>query len=134
MPNAYYIKRLDEQGKLSIVGNRPQEFILDIWLDQRFSVFQGVASRERIEAKLLRIANRKVPYLLIVPSIVCTNLIPQITKSIIPKEVFFSTPDRLETHTKWHEALFRIDQIKNLSHFCDDSLEVYIHEKRLTKI
>lgn len=102
--------------------------------DQRFSVFQSLASHAQIESKLLRITNRRVPYLLIVPSFVWANIIPQIAKSFPSKEVFFTTPDRLATRTKWHEALFQIDQIRNLFHFYDDSLSVCIHEKRLTRV
>jgi len=133
LPNAYYIKRMDENNRLRMIGNRPQEFILEIWLDRRFSVFQCLARHRQTEARLKRIANREVSYLLIVPSIVWADKIPLITKSTIPDDVFFSTPDRIKS-SPWHEALFQIDQIKNLFHFEDDSLKNITHEKRLTKL
>ena len=79
-------------------------------------------------------AGREVPYLLVVPSIIWANKIPLIIKSTIPEKVFFTTPERLNVRTDWHKALFRIDQIKNLTHFEDDSLSTPIHEKRLTKL
>lgn len=134
LPSSYYVKRLNDKGKIAVVGDRPQEFILEIWLDRRFSIFQSLASNRQVEAKLREMAGREVPYLLVVPSIIWANKIPLIIKSTIPEKVFFTTPERLNVRTDWHKALFRIDQIKNLTHFEDDSLSTPIHEKRLTKL
>lgn len=131
--NTYYIKRLGEDGKLNFVGNRPQEFIVDLWMDRRFSVFQRIVSHKQIEARIRKLANREVSYLLIVPSITWVNKIPLVTKSSIPEGLFFSTPERLRNTFNWYEALFQIDQLKNLYHFQDDSLRVPVHEKRLIK-
>lgn len=134
IPSSYYIKRINDHGKIAITGGRPQEFILDIWLDRRFSVFQSLTSKRQIEEKLKKMAGREVPYLLVAPSIIWANRIPLIIKSAIPEGVFFTTVERLNVRNDWHEALFRIDQLKNLAHFKDDSLCAEVHEKRLTKL
>lgn len=133
-PQAYYIKRIDENGNLIIVGSRQQEFILELWLDHRFSVYQNLTNHDQFKIELNKYAHREVPYLLVVPSIAWANRIPQITKSPIPDDVFFTTPERLKNNSKWSEALFQIDQIKNLVHYQDDSLRMAVHEKRLTKL
>ena len=133
-PGAYYIKRLNSHGKIDVVGDRPQEFILDLWLDRRFSVFQNIANIERNEKELRKKVGREVPYLLVVGSPLLAKRIPSIIKTVAPETVFFTTPDRLTTKNDWHTALFQVDQLKNLNHFSDDSLYETVHELRMAKL
>ena len=133
-PGAYNIKRLNLQGKINVVGDRPQEFILDLWLDRRFSVFQNIANIERNEKELRKKVGREVPYLLVVDSALWAKRITSVTKAAISETIFFTTFDRLVTKNDWHTALFQIDQLKNLSHFADDSLSETVHELRMAKL
>ena len=132
--DAYYIKRIDGRGRVRIVGKRPQEFILGLWLDQRFSTFQTIAAVSQMEAKLRKMAGREVPCVFLVNSPMWVKRIPQITKANVSEQVFFTSPERLEVNSDWHKALFQVDQLKNLNHFTDDSLSETVHELRMAKL
>lgn len=133
-PGAYYIKRLNTQGKIDVIGSRPQEFILDLWLDRRFSLFQNITNIERNEKVMRERVGREVPYLLVVSSPIWAKRIPSITKTAISETIFFTTPDRMSTKSDWCRALFQIDQLKNMNHFKDDSLLETVHELRMAKL
>lgn len=133
MSDCFYIRKIDsETGKIIKIQGRPQEFILDIWMDSRFSALRNIANYSLTRETMRRIAGRGIPYVLVVPSISWANNTLKILDFSMPDEIFFTTPERLQT-LSWNEALFRIDQIKNLLHFSDDSLSEEVHERRLTK-
>ena len=128
------MKRLNTQGKIDVIGSRPQEFILDLWLDRRFSLFQNITNIERNEKVMRERVGREVPYLLVVSSPIWAKRIPSITKTAISETIFFTTPDRMSTKSDWCRALFQIDQLKNMNHFKDDSLLETVHELRMAKL
>lgn len=131
-PYGYYVRKLNEARRIQIVGGRPQEFLLDIWLDGRLSVFRNFLLYNRSLRKIRSLTRRDISYLIVVPSEKWANLILWIVNTPQPPGVFFTTPARLSACT-WSEALFNIDQLGNLAHYTDASLSSLVHERRLAK-
>ena len=132
-PYAFYIRNLNKDGRISVIDGRPQEFLLDIWLDGRLSVLRNFLYYQRSLMQVEKSVGRKIPYLIVVPSIKDACFIIKTTGIYQVPEIFFTTPDRLSTKS-WPEALFCIDQLGNLEHFKDKSLYATVHERRLKKI
>ena len=126
----YYIRSLDENRKIRVFHGRVQEFILDIWLDGRLSILRSILFYQRSLGQIRKKAGRDLAYVIIVPSEKAACVLLKELNSPQPEGMYFTTPDRL-AQKAWHQALFSIDLLWNLSHFTDESLEETVHEKRL---
>lgn len=131
-PYGYYIRKLNERGRIQIVDGCPQEFLMDLWLDGRVSVIRNLLYSDHSKRQSRILTGRVLPYLLILPSEKWAFDILQAADIPQPKEVYFTTPARLSTCI-WQKALFRIDPLGNLSHYADISLKTLVHERRLAK-
>lgn len=129
---AYYIRKLTEDKKILIEDGRPQEFLLDIWLDGRLSIARNMTRYQQTAGKLIQMAGREIPYVVVVPSEPAAISLLRIIDIPQPKGVFFTSPSRLAS-CSWSEALFRYDQLGNLMHFQDASLTATVHERRTSK-
>lgn len=134
-PLGYYVRKLSEANKVVTEQGRRQEFLLDIWLDGRLSVMGNIVRYDRLKREVAAITKRVLPYLLVVPSeewIMSLLQTPNLIDGILPEDIYLTTPERLQRRP-WHEALFRIDQLGNLTHFTDKSLRTAVHERRLKR-
>lgn len=125
-----YIRKLNAEGKVLAIGGKLQEFLFDIWLDGRLSMLQNILYFNRISAKIRSSAGRALAYVVVVPSEKWIHNILKSVKLIQPPNIYFTTPTRLSGE-RWPEALFVIDQLNNLLHYKDDSLQETVYERRL---
>lgn len=127
---SFYIRKLTNFKKIEVVDGRPQEFLVDIWLDGRLSIARTLLNYRRVTPFIQSKIKRSISYLVVVPS---EQWIYRQLKSLDlyqPNSVYFSTPARLAV-CNWEEALFSIDQLGNLSHFQDKTLKTRVHERKL---
>ena len=129
LPNAAYIRKLTEQRKIQIVNGKPQEYIVEDWNDGRISVLKNLMYFQQISAKIKTYAKRKIPYVVIVPSEKNLNKLLRTMNILQPEDLYFTTKNRLQGNS-WAAALFRFDQLGNLSHYKDADLKEQIHERR----
>ena len=129
----YYIRQLTESKKIQVIGGRPQEFLMDVWLDGRLSVLRSLLYYQRALGQIVKYSHREIPYIIVVPSEkwACTML--KMANTALPEGVFFTTPSRLSSRP-WAAALFCIDQLWNVAHFTDGSLIKTIHERRMARL
>lgn len=130
VPYSYYVRQLNADKKIHVIGNRPQEFLMDIWLDGRLSVLRNILYYQCSLNQIEKLTRRKLAYVVVVPSECSACALLKVLKITQPAGLFFTTPARL-AERPWNKALFCIDQLWNLNHFADNSLSVAIHEKRL---
>lgn len=129
---SYYARKLTADKKILIEDGKPQEFLLDIWLDGRLSIARNMTRFQQTTGKLLKMAGREIPYLIVLPSEQAAENLLKTMDTQQPKGIFFTSPSRLASKP-WNEALFKFDQLGNLVHFQDNSLTVSIHERRFSK-
>ncbi len=125
-----YIRRLTPEKKIEVFNKRPQEFLVDIWLDHRSSVVRTILNYRKLSSQITQVTKRQMAYLIIVPSE--TWIYKKLKQMDVsqPDNIYFTTPSRLSA-CNWEEAIFIIDIIGNLAHFTDKSLNGYVHEKKL---
>jgi len=126
----YYTRRLNVDKKIRVVKGRPQEFLMDIWLDGRLSILRNVLYYQRALEKIKKIAHRSIPYLMVVPSEKAACAMLKVLHVAQPQGIYFTTPERMAGEP-WPKAVFCIDQLWNLNHFTDESLTETVHERRL---
>lgn len=131
-PFEFYIRKLNDQKKILTINGRPQEFLLDIWLDGRLSVLRNLVFFNRLSRQIVSMTKRPLSYLVVVPSEKWALTVLRIINSPQPQGVYFTTPTRLSA-CNWEGALFYIDQLGNLMHFTDASLKDMVHERRMAK-
>jgi len=131
-PYGFYARRLTEQKKVLVSDGRPQEFLVDVWLDGRLSVLRTILSEEQAARQTRAAVGRAIPHLVVAPDERAAAQALRVIGTAQPKNMFFTTPARLSA-CSWAEALFTIDQLGNLSHFAGDSLVEAVHECRLPK-
>jgi len=124
-----YARRLINGNKVQLIDGHPQEFILDVWLDGRLSILRNIYFWEKFSDEIYKYVGRKIPYLIIVPSEAWILLLIKCMKISVPKNICFSTLDRLK-RDPLPKALFTIDSLLNIVHFEDYSYSVTVHEKR----
>ena len=127
---AYYIRSLDDNRRIRVFNGRPQEFILDVWMDGRLSILRSVLFYQRSLGQIRKKAGRSLAYVIVVPSEKAACVLLKELSSPQPEGIYFTTPDRL-TQKAWPQALFSIDLLWNLNYFTDESLKETVHEKRL---
>ena len=125
-----YIRKIGAGKKIVMIGNRPQEFLFDIWLDGRLSVLHNLLYFNHISTCIRSKTGRSLPYLVVVPSEKWIHNILKAVNLIQPANIYFTTPTRLAA-SNWSEALFIIDQLNNLLHYKDASLQNTIYERRV---
>lgn len=126
----FYVRKVTEDRKIQVINGRPQEFLMDIWLDGRLSVLRNVLYYQRALEQIKKNTHREIPYLLVVPSEKAACAMLKVLGISQPSGIFITTPDRL-AQKSWPNALFCIDQLWNLNRYIDDSLTETAHEKRL---
>ena len=129
---SYYARKLTADKKILIEDGRPQEFLLDIWLDGRLSIARNMTRFQQTTGKLVKMAGREIPYLIVLPSEQAAVNLLKTMDTQQPTGIFFTTPARLAANP-WYEALFRFDQLGNLVHFQNNSLTMTVHERRFSK-
>ena len=129
LPNAIYIRKINEQRKIQIVEGKAQEYIVEEWSDTRMSVLNTLLSFQKKQARIKEYAKRKISYIIVVPSEKEIVRILKALDMIQPDDLLFTTQNRLEGN-EWAAALFRFDQLGNLYHFKDAGLKELIHERR----
>lgn len=125
-----YIRKLSPQRKVAVQNGRPQEFLLDFWMDGRLSVLHKIAYHNRYSLQFASRMQRGIAYLVIVPAEKWLGSIIRQNAIRCAKDVFFTTVERLEKKAL-PEALLQIDEAGCLYHFDDFSLGVPVFERRL---
>ena len=110
--------------------NRPQEFILDIWLDGRLSVLHKIMYYHNIERALKAKLGRSIAYLVVVPDERWINKTLALYDAHGAQNVFFTTIVRLEGE-KLNEALFQLDGLGTVHHFSNMGLKELVYERRI---
>ena len=124
-----YIRKLTPARKVMIQDDRPQEFLLDIWLDGRLSVLHKILYYHDIERRFIASATRNVPYLVVVPDERWVNRILALCSAREVQDVFYTTADRLG-NGRFNEAVFRLDERGTIYHFSNMGLKETVYERR----
>lgn len=124
-----YIRKLTPARKVMIQDDRPQEFLLDIWLDGRLSVLHKILYYHDIERRFIANATRNVPYLVVVPDERWVNRILALCSAREVQDVFYTTADRLG-NGRFNEAVFRLDERGTIYHFSNMGLKETVYERR----
>lgn len=129
-------------GKAITINGRPQDFLLDFWYDDRFSVMSKIFYHAELDWKFDRMVHgiqSHPAYLVVVPSekYILDRLVsvewfsrhenksPVKTDDIFGN-VFFTTYDRLRTRS-FCEAVFQYHPVTKMRvHFTDDSLAKFV--------
>lgn len=125
-----YIRKLTPAGKVMTQDNRPQEFILDIWLDGRLSVLHKIMYYHNVERALKAKLGRSIAYLVVVPDERWINKTLALYDARGIQNVFFTTIVRLEGE-KLNEALFQLDGLGTVHHFSNMGLKELVYERRI---
>ncbi len=124
-----YIRKLSPQRRVSVQCGRIQEFLLDVWDDERLSVLHKIAYYHSVVLYLEQRLGRSMSYLVVVPSEKwLENILRQGALFQIPN-VYFTTTERLNKRG-FSDALFVIDKTGGLYHFSDASLNTPVFEKK----
>lgn len=125
-----YIRKLTPAKKVMVQDGRPQEFLLDIWMDGRLSVLHKILYYHSIERRFKTHVARSVPYLVVVPDERWVNRILTLCDAQGTQNVFYTTMDRLGK-SEFNEAVFQLDEQGTVHHFSNMGLKESVYEYRL---
>lgn len=131
VPSTYdfYVKSVTDHGRIQVIGGRAQEFFIDSWCDNRYSVLHNILHHNRYSSIFSFSIGRNIPYIIVVNNIKESYRLFSKLGISIGSDVFFTTIQRLKKF-EWNRALFRIDAIGNVYHFSDRSLKNEVFEKK----
>ena len=124
-----YIRKLTPAKKVMIQEDRPQEFLLDVWLDGRLSVLHKILYYHDIERRFRACVARSVPYLVIVPDEKWVNRMLALCNARGVQDVFYTTTDRLR-NSEFNKAVFQLDEQGTVYHFSNMGLKETVYEHR----
>lgn len=129
----FYARKLTADKKVETINGRPQEFLIDFWLDGRLSLLCNIMRYKQSLMTMKSAVGRILSYVVVIPSEKWASYLLHYLHGVQPQTLFFTTPNRLENRL-WEESVFRIDQLGNIVHFKDRSLKETIHECRANQI
>lgn len=123
-----YIRKLDHTRHILVQDGRPQEFLLDSYLDRPLTVLHQIVDHRKVCAEMIRSLGRKIPYLVLVSDEKSFYQDLMLAQCLDWSDVYFTTKDRLVS-TSFPEAVFQYDNNGNLFHFRDFGLQERIFER-----
>ena len=126
-----YIRKLDPERHVAVQDGKPQEFLLDYWMDGRVSVVHKIFFHNKTNFAFEQRMRRGISYMIVVPSEKwLSNVLAQCGARGM-KDVYFTTAERLEKRSL-PEALFQIDEVGALYHYLNCGLKERCFERRLS--
>lgn len=124
-----YIRKLTPQNKIVVQNGRPQEFLVDIWEDNRLSVLHSILYFQSSVLELWSRFKRDISYLVVAPDEKWLDTMLLQGRARGAKGVYFTTSERLKKRA-FPEALFQIDEAGALYHFLEPSLMEREYERK----
>ena len=119
-PYAYYMRRLNPNGKILVENKKVQEFLVDEYFFSPLSVLSRIQYHEKHSALFKNRYKRDILYIVIVKNL--KEVYEDIVVSGIVEtgKICFTTPKRLAS-MPMHQALVTFDSSKNIFNFTDSS-------------
>lgn len=132
----YYARMLNGQTHGVLVKDgRPQEFLVDVGVPSLpLSCLAKAVCHNGTILNLTTKIGRPVPYLIIVEDEKKLNSDLAAVEARGLKNVYYTTPQRLDASTTLPEALFQIDQLGRIFHFSNYALKEPVYEQTLKTI
>ena len=124
-----YIRKLTPGKKVMVQDDRPQEFLLDIWLDGRLSVLHKILYYHDIKRRFKASVARSLPYLVVVPDERWANRVLALCSARGVQDIFYTTTDRLG-NGEFNQAVFQLDERGTVYHFSNMGLKETVYEHR----
>lgn len=117
----FYIRRMNEFGKIQIEGGKALEFILDDYTYQPLSVINRIQYHNRNSNVFQLQFKRSIRYIVVVNDINSIKQDLSFADCSFSELVYFTTLKKLEENP-FHEALFQFDINGNITQFTDIGL------------
>ena len=118
----FYCRKIDENNHVVIENNRIQEFIVDSYRLQPFSVLKKIAFLHLSNVYFKEKLGRKLSYIVVGESIESLYRDLKIMDLLVVDNVYYTTLDRLK-NKPFHEALFQFDFLGNIHSFKNNGLD-----------
>lgn len=125
-----YIRKLNERKNILVVDGKPQEFLVDYYINEPISVLKKIAFFKAATVGIRAQFGREISYLVVVDDI--KSLYRDLSVLDIRSEpnVFFTTEERLRMKL-FPEAIFQFDGLGNLFHFSDEVYNKPVFEQKM---
>lgn len=128
----FYIRKLNDSGKVTVENNRVQEFLVDDYIFEKATVISKIAYMNKNNTFFKQQFQREISYLVIAKNEEQLYRDLRMIDLLGLPNIYFSTYQRLK-EKPFHEALFQIDMLGNLHHFANNGLEERIFEENLSE-
>lgn len=118
----FYCRKIDENNHVVVENNRIQEFIVDSYKLQPFSVLKKIAFLHLSNVYFQEKLGRKLSYIVVGESIESLYRDLKIMDLLVVDNVYYTTLDRLK-NKPFHEALFQFDFLGNIHSFKNNGLD-----------
>ncbi len=130
----FYIRKIDENNKIKVEKGKAQEFLVDNYYSEPFSVLKKIAFLNINKVYFKERAGREISYLIVAESIDKLYRDLKIMDLVVVDNVYYTTLKRLK-EKPFPEAIFQFDFLGNVHcfnnvGFKDRSFEFNIEEKR----
>lgn len=123
----FYCRKIDENNHVIIENNKIQEYILDSYKFEPFSVLKKIAFLSLSNVYFREKLKRELSYIVVVESedVIYRDL--KIMDLLVVDNVYYTTLERLEMRS-FPEALFQFDFLGNVHSFRDNGLNDRVFE------
>jgi len=128
----FYIRKLNEAGKVVVENNRVQEFLVDDYIFEKATVVSKIAYMSKNNTFFKQQFQREISYLIIAKNEEQLFRDLRMIDLLGLPNIYFSTYQRLKENP-FHEALFQIDMLGNLHHFVNNGLDERVFEENLSE-
>lgn len=118
----FYCRKIDENNHVVIENNRIQEFIVDSYKLQPFSVLKKIAFLSLSNVYFSEKLGRKLSYIVVGESEESLYRDLKIMDLLVVDNVYYTTLDRLKNRP-FYKALFQFDFLGNIHSFKDNGLD-----------
>jgi hypothetical protein len=129
----FYARKIDENNKIKIKNGKIQEFLVDNYYSEPFSVLKKIAFLNISNVYFKERAGRKISYLVVAESIEKLYRDLKIMDLVVVDEVYYTTLKRLK-EKPFYEALFQFDFLGNVHSFKNEGFKDRNFEFNMSEI